>query len=58
MLQQTFFPNRNDDNNSDNGWGVFFVVLVVVGTAGYFAYQMHQANSLQPNRDEPNPSTK
>lgn len=58
MLKQTFFPNRSSNNNSGNGWGLFFVVLAVAGTTGYFAYRMHKVNSLKLKQDEQSPTNK
>ena len=45
MLQQTFFPMGNNNNNSGNGWGKFLAVVFIIGVTACVIHQMHKPTS-------------
>lgn len=54
MLQQTFFPMGNNDNDSGNGFAKFVAVVFVVGLTACIIHQLHKpvTPALKSGTDE------
>lgn len=45
MLQQTFFPMGNNDNDPGNGFAKFLAVAIVITVTAVIIHQLHKPST-------------